>query len=54
MNITINAHQAMNGRTHGCIYTRESNGADPACCYTYSFADGVLTMIIWIGNDQIA
>lgn len=54
MNITINSSAGEYGPTYGCIYTRESNGADPDVNYTYTFDAGHMTMTIWVGNDIVA
>lgn len=55
MELIINAHQAIDGRTHGCIYSAQSGKlAEVSCCYTYRFHEGKLYSMIWVGNDLVA
>lgn len=54
MELTINSNAGEYGPTYGCIYTRESNGADPEVNYTYRFDEDHMTMTIWLGNDIVA
>lgn len=55
MELTINSTTSWQGTTWGCIYTRESNGADPEVNYTYRFAYGMLLDVqVWVGNECVA
>lgn len=55
MELIINAHQAIDGRTHGCIYSAQNGKlAEVPCCYTYRFHEGKLYSMIWVGNDLVA